>query len=68
MAQALKVGERVSIIKTMRVSKDDPAYQQGLKRLTAGQVGQVVDHAPVHEALGTTGTEQVVICLPCLYT
>lgn len=37
MAQALKVGEAVYIIKTMGVSKDDPAYEQGLKRLTAGQ-------------------------------
>ncbi len=43
MAQGLKVGEAVSLIKVMRVGKKDPAYAQGLKQLNAGQMGHVVE-------------------------
>lgn len=46
MAQGLKIGETVSLIKAMRVGQGDPAYAQGLTRLKRGQIGQVVEMGP----------------------
>src|SRR5579859_7592523 len=51
MAQGLKVGEKVRVTKTMDVSRTDPAYKQGLKRLMAGKVGQVVATGPGHASI-----------------
>src|SRR4051812_10443167 len=42
MARNLKAGERVTVSEVVHFSTSTPAYRQGLKSVTPGEVGEVV--------------------------
>src|SRR5579871_3102395 len=45
MAKALKTGDTVSVSKPLKFKRNSAEYKSGLKSVTQGQVGQVIDSA-----------------------
>src|SRR2546421_183306 len=61
MAKGLKVGDAVTVREEMRLPRKSDVYQQGLRRLRRGDVGQVIGMAEGRSVIVEFEGKQIIL-------